>query len=82
MTIFGISLLENSLMGTIQGIFSEIRFISANTIDYFTDTNFFQYLSKLFSKNEIIENKEIIKKEEIIKKVSDNPQRRTSSERV
>jgi hypothetical protein len=55
MTIFGFSLLENSLFDFFSNIFIEVRFILANVIDYLSETQFFKYLSKLYSRNEVIE---------------------------
>jgi hypothetical protein len=54
MTIFGISLFENSLFDFFNSFLMEIRFISWNIIDYLTNTNFYQYLNKLFKSKEII----------------------------
>lgn len=58
MGIFGISLFENSLFDFFGNILSEFRFISWNVIDYLTNTNFYQYLSNLISKND---TKDVIK---------------------
>jgi hypothetical protein len=35
-------------MEFIQGFFRELAFIGANTLDYLSNTHFYQYLSKLF----------------------------------
>uniref|UniRef100_UPI0031F46F18 hypothetical protein n=1 Tax=Russula emetica TaxID=152958 RepID=UPI0031F46F18 len=51
-TIFGISLLENLGIEHIQHLFNEIRFIISNIVDYFTNTHFYNYFTKLFSNNE------------------------------
>lgn len=78
MVIFGISILENSLFDFITNIISEIRFIAWNITDYLTNTNFYNYLSKLFTKNDVINNNEIkntiknkIKNKDIDYKISD-----------
>jgi hypothetical protein len=48
MSIFGISLIDNFNFDFIN----EIRLITSNTIDYLSNTQFYNYLSQLFSKKE------------------------------
>jgi len=81
LSIFGLSLLENSLMEFIQGIFTEIRFITVNILDYFINTNLFQYLSKLFYNKDEIKVDEVTHIRDSVKtdKTIDNLHGRTSS---
>ena len=58
MSIFGISLLENFGIEHIQHLFNEIRFISANIVEYFSKTSFYNFLKELFSKKEDIPSSE------------------------
>jgi hypothetical protein len=60
MTIFGISFLENFGMEYIQHLFYEIRFLIGNTVDYFTNTHFYKYLSDLFTENKTNPSSETI----------------------
>jgi hypothetical protein len=52
MTIFGISLMDNFGFEFIKNFLYEIKFISWNIIDYFSNTQFYQFLSNLFSEKE------------------------------
>ncbi len=81
LSIFGLSLLENSLMEFIQGIFTETRFITVNILDYFVNTNLFQYLSKLFYNKDEIKVDEVTHIQDSVKtdKTINNLHRRTSS---
>lgn len=54
MSIFGLSLLDNFGFDFIINFFTEIKLVFTNTIDYLSNTNFYNYLSKLFSKKEEI----------------------------
>lgn len=56
MSIFGISLLENFCIEFINNLFKEIRLVTGNIVDYFTNTQFCLYLSKLFSRKEELTN--------------------------
>jgi hypothetical protein len=69
MAIFGISLYDNGLFNFFSNFITEFRFITWGVIDYLTNTNFYQYLSNLFGKNEIAQTKDAINqvKKEIIK---------------
>jgi hypothetical protein len=86
MTIFGISIFENSMFEVINNFFAEIRFIAWNITDYLTNTNFYNYLTKLFYNNpkkEIVESIKEVKKE-IIKEAKNeiiNDIRKTPSDR-
>jgi hypothetical protein len=55
LSIYGLFLLDNFAFDFITNFFKEIRIISSNIIDYFSNTQFYTYLSKLFNRNEIIE---------------------------
>jgi len=57
MFIFGISLADNFGTEFISNFFKEIKIIISNTVDYLTNTSFYTYLHKLFSKVETNENK-------------------------
>jgi hypothetical protein len=48
LAIFGLSLLENSLMEFIQSFFRELGFISANIADYFINTHFINIYQNYF----------------------------------
>lgn len=69
MGIFGLSLFDNSLITFFSNFINEIKFISYNVVDYLTNTNFYNYLSKFFKSNEILEIKEVIKTKEVIKEI-------------
>jgi hypothetical protein len=53
MSIFGISLIDN--FDFINNFLSEFQIIFGNTINYLSNTKFYNYLTKLFSNNEINE---------------------------
>ena len=53
MSIFELSIIENFGFEFINNFLSEIKIIFVNTIDYLSDTKFYNYLNKLFSNNEI-----------------------------
>lgn len=55
LSIYGLFLLDNFAFEFVTNFFKEIKVISSNVIDYFSNTQFYTYLNKLFSKNEIIE---------------------------
>jgi hypothetical protein len=55
MSMFGLSLFDNGLINFFSNFISEIRFIGYNIVDYLSNTNFYNYLSKLFNKSEVIE---------------------------
>jgi Ser-tRNA(Ala) deacylase AlaX len=57
-TIFGISLLDNFGIGYLQLFLREIRFVTGNIIDYLTNTHFYKYLTKLFSREDEASSKE------------------------
>jgi hypothetical protein len=90
LSIYGLFLLDNFGFDFVINLFKEIRIISSNIIDYFSNTQFYTYLSKLFRKNEIIEEiptverTHKINKSDSIKKVeaqwtpSDNTHHRVS----
>jgi hypothetical protein len=81
LAIFGLSLLENSLMDFFKGIFTEIGFITVNILDYITNTNFFQYLSKIFYNKDEIKAEVVTHARDSVKteKSIDNLHRRTSA---
>jgi len=68
-------------MEFIQGIFTETRFITVNILDYFVNTNLFQYLSKLFYNKDEIKVDEVTHIQDSVKtdKTINNLHRRTSS---
>jgi len=55
MSIFGISLLDNFGLGFLKNFIMEIREITYSVIDYLSNTKFYNYLNKLFNKNNVIE---------------------------
>jgi hypothetical protein len=57
-TIFGISLLDNFGIGYLQLFLREIRFVTGNIIEYLTNTHFYKYLTKLFSREDEASSKE------------------------
>jgi hypothetical protein len=57
-TIFGISLLDNFGIEYLQLFLREIRIVIGNIIVYFTDTHFYKYLTKLFSREDDASSKE------------------------
>jgi len=57
-SIFGISLLENFGFEFINNLLIELKIITGNIINYLSNTNFYLYLSKLFSSKEEKEEKE------------------------
>jgi hypothetical protein len=48
MSIFGLSLIDNFGFDFINNFLIEFKIIISNTIDYLTNTKFYNYLSKLF----------------------------------
>jgi hypothetical protein len=64
-TIFGISLIDNFGFDFIQHFFREIKFIISNTVDYLTNTHFYQYINKLFESNENPSSKTTFKSKSI-----------------
>jgi hypothetical protein len=79
MTIFGISLFDNSLFEFFRNFISEIKFISFNIVDYLSNTNFYQYLRKIFNKTEILQTKDSIKSSGIIKETIKVSEEKTTS---
>ncbi len=58
MSIFCISLLDNFGLEFFSNFFNEMRIISANIVDYLSNTSFYTYLWKLFSKEEDLPSSE------------------------
>ena len=58
MSIFGISLLDNFGFEFFTNFIREVKFILGNTVDYFTNTHFYKYLSNIFSNKEEIPTSE------------------------
>jgi len=52
MSIFGISILDNFGFEFIKNFLNEIKFITINIIDYFSNTQFYHFLNNLFSEKE------------------------------
>jgi hypothetical protein len=52
MSIFGISILDNFGFEFMKNFLNEIRFITINIIDYFSNTQFYHFLNNLFSEKE------------------------------
>jgi hypothetical protein len=50
MSIFGISLLDNFGLSFLDNLIKELKNISVNTIDYLSNTKFYNYLTSLFEK--------------------------------
>jgi hypothetical protein len=71
MFIFGISLEDHFGIEFISNFFKEIKIIISNTVDYLTNTSFYTYLHKLFSKDEEIPSSETTNKNgsDIISKI-------------
>ena len=57
-TIFGISLLDNFGIEFLELFLREIRIVIGNIIDYLTNTHFYKYLTKLFSREDEASSKE------------------------
>jgi hypothetical protein len=52
MSIFGISLIDNFGFEFINNLLNEFKIIFGNTINYLSNTKFYDFLNKLFSNNE------------------------------
>jgi hypothetical protein len=52
MTIFGISLIDNFGFEFINNFLIELKIITGNIFNYLSNSNFYLYLSKLFSSKE------------------------------
>jgi hypothetical protein len=78
MSIFGLSVLDNFGFEFISNLIMEIRIITGNIADYLTNTHFYQYLSKLFSNNEIPSSKTSDKSWSVIREIEN----KTSKEKI
>jgi regulator of sigma D len=65
MTIFGIFSIDNFGIEFITNFIKEIRVITSSIVEYLSNTNFYNYLNKLFNKNKVID--EITSSEKIDK---------------
>jgi hypothetical protein len=85
MTIFGVSLLENFGIEFISNFLRESRNILRNTVDYLTDTKFYQSLENLYGKKESTLEKhsnefdtinKLNNKEDVVRRITENAKRK------
>lgn len=80
MSIFGISLLDNFGIEFINNFLIEVKIISGNIINYLSNTNFYLYLSKLFSSDEVTNGSKPENSSRIYKENSSNERKIGQSE--
>jgi hypothetical protein len=81
MSIFSISLIDSFAFEFISNFFAELRLITSNIIDYFSNTKFYTFLNKLFSNKEDIPTKDGRLSSKVYKEYNDNETKMRSEER-